>query len=266
MPSAKKKNKLGRLTGKSDKEREALQLKTYLAHLQNNKTLQGIAVSTDSIASPEQRTKIFSLMKILDEEGVLKKVIFYQLQNDRSVDLGKSSFSNPGSTPATQAYSQKAQTALRDLYQIVETFIPEDMELDDSKAITNVPIHTNGSAQMQYCAVVDEGNFVRLGRFHSTCTSAKIHLEAQEAIIMSKLGVISSVKYGCEISVSKFVNCESFHRVCSIRNIVLVTSMYKFTESHPSHSHKQHDSVNAAFKISKHLKRLCKYFLSGRWC
>ena len=83
---------------------------------------------------------------------------------------------------------------------------------------------------------------------------------------MSKLGVISSVKYGCEISVSKFVNCESFHRVCPIRNIVLVTSMYKFTESHPSHSHKQHDSVNAAFKISKHPKRLCKYFLSGRWC
>ena len=119
---------------------------------------------------------------------------------------------------------------------------------------------------MQYCAVVDEGNFVRLGRFYSTCTSAKIHLEAQEAIIMSKLGVISSVKYGCEISVSKFVNCESFHRVCSIRNIVLVISMYKFTESHPSHSHKQHDSVNAAFKISKHLRRLCKYFLSGRWC
>ena len=119
---------------------------------------------------------------------------------------------------------------------------------------------------MQYCAVVDGGNCVRLGRFHSTCTSAKIHLEAQEAIIMSKLGAISSVKYGCEISVSKFVNCESFHRVCSIRNIVLVTSMYKFTESHPSHSHKQHDSVNAAFKISKHLKRLCKYFLSGRWC
>ena len=91
-----------------------------------------------------------------------------------------------------------------------------------------------------------------LGRFHSTCTSAKIHLEAQEVILMSKLGAISSVKYGCEISVSKFVNCESFHRVCSIRNIVLVTSMYKFTESHPSHSHKQHDSVNAAFKISKH--------------
>ena len=129
-----------------------------------------------------------------------------------------------------------------------------------------MPTQATGSAQMQYCAVVDRGNSARLGRFHSTCTSAKIHLEAQEAIIMSKLGVISSVKYGCEISVSKFVNCESFHRVCSIRNIVLVTSMYKFTESHPSHSHKQLDSVNAAFKISKHLKRLCKYFLSGRWC
>ena len=119
---------------------------------------------------------------------------------------------------------------------------------------------------MQYCAVVEKGNFVRLGRLYSTCASAKIHLEAQEAIIMSKLGVISSVKYGCEISVSKFVNCESFHRVCSIRTILLVKSMYEFTKSHPSHSHKQHDSVNAAFKISKHLRRLCKYFLSGRWC
>ena len=135
MPSAKKKNKLGRLTGGSDKEREALQLKTYLAHLQNNKTLQGIAVSTDSIASPEQRTRIFSLMNILNEEGVLQKVIFYQLQNDRSVDLGKSGFSNPGSTSATQAYSQKAKTALHDLYQIVETFIPEDMELDDHDGV-----------------------------------------------------------------------------------------------------------------------------------
>ena len=102
-----------------------------------------------------------------------------------------------------------------------------------------MPTQATGSAQMQYCAVVDGGNFVRLGRFHSTCTSAKIHLEAQEAIIVSKLGVISSVKYGCEISVSKFVNCKSFHRVCSIRNIVLVTSMYKFTESHPSHSHQR---------------------------
>ena len=135
-----------------------------------------------------------------------------------------------------------------------------------AKAITNVPTQATGSAQMQYCAVVDGGNFVRLGRFHSTCTSAKIHLEAQESIIMSKLGAISSVKYGCEISVSKFVNFESFQRICTIRNIVLVTSMYKFTESHPNHSHKQLDSVNAAFKISKHLKRLCKYFLSGRWC
>ena len=134
-------------------------------------------------------------------------------------------------------------------------------------AITNVPTQATGSAQMQYCAVVDGGNFVRLGRFHSTCTSAKIHLEAQEVILMSKLGAISSVKYGCEISVSKFVNCESFfHRVCPIRNIVLVTSMYKFTESHPSHLHKQHDSVDAAFKISKHSKRLCEFFLSGRWC
>ena len=92
------------------------------------------------------------------------------------------------------------------------------------------------------------GNFVRLGRFHSTCTSEKIHLEAQEVILMSKLGAISSVKYGCEISASKFVNCESFHRVCSIRNIELVKSMYKFTESHPSHSHKQLDSVNAALQ------------------
>ena len=109
-------------------------------------------------------------------------------------------------------------------------------KLPISKAITNVPIHTTGSAQMQYCAVVDRGNSARLGRFHSTFTSAKIHLEAQEAIIMSKLSVISSVKYGCEISVSKFVNCESFHRVCSIRNILMVTPMYKFTEPHPSHS------------------------------
>ena len=131
MPSAKKKNKVGRFTGGSDKEREALQLRTYLAHLQNDKALQGIAVSTDSIASPEQRTRIFSLMKILDEEGVLKKVKFYKLQNDRSVDLGKSGFSNPGSTWATQAYSQKAQTALHDLYQIVDPFIPDDLALDD---------------------------------------------------------------------------------------------------------------------------------------
>ena len=86
MPSAKKKNKVGRFTGGSDKEREApLQLRTYHAHLQNNKALQGIAVSTDSIASPEQRTRIFSLMKILDEEGVSLKVKFYKLQNDRTV-------------------------------------------------------------------------------------------------------------------------------------------------------------------------------------
>ena len=145
MPSAKKKNKVGRLTGRSDKEREALQLRTYDAHFQNNKALQGIAVSADSIASPEQRTRIFSLMKILDEEGVLKKVKFFKLQNDRSVDLGKSSFSNPGSTPATQAYSQKAQTALRDLYQIVETFIPEDMELDDHGKSARLRIYLEGS-------------------------------------------------------------------------------------------------------------------------
>ena len=132
MSSAEKKNKLGRLTGLSEHEREALQLRTtYNAHLQSNKTLQGIEVSTDSVASPEQRTRIISLMNILDEEGILKKVPFFELQNDMSVDLGKKSFSNPGSTPATQAYSQKAKTALCELYQIVETFIPEDMELDD---------------------------------------------------------------------------------------------------------------------------------------
>ena len=116
--------------------------------------------------------------------------------------------------------------------------------LSASKAITNVPIHTNGSAQMQYCAVVDEGNFVWFGRSHSTYTSPKIHLESQEAINMSKLGVISSVKYGCEISVSKFVNCKSFHRVCSIRNILLVKSMYEFTKSQPSHSHKPQHTVS----------------------
>ena len=147
MPSAKKKNKLGRFTGGSDKEREALQLssRTYLAHLQNNKALQGIAVSTDSIASPEQRTRIFSLMKILDEEGVLKKVKFYKLQNDRSVDLGKSGFSNPGSTSATEAYSQKAQTALHDLYQIVETFIPEDMGLGDYGKCARPRLYLGGS-------------------------------------------------------------------------------------------------------------------------
>ena len=84
-------------------------------------------------------------MDFLDEEGVLQKVKFYKLQNDRSVDLGKSSFSNPGSTPATQAYRQKAQTALRDLYQIVETFIPEDMELDDYGHSARLRIYLEGS-------------------------------------------------------------------------------------------------------------------------
>ena len=79
MSSAEKKNKLGRLTGGSAHEREALQLRTYNAHLQSNKTLQGIAVSTDSVASSEQRTRIISLMNILDEEGILKKVIYYKL-------------------------------------------------------------------------------------------------------------------------------------------------------------------------------------------
>ena len=63
---------------------------------------------------------------------------------------------------------------------------------------------------MQYCAVVDGGNFVRLGRFHSTCASAKIHLEAHEAIIVSKLGAISSINYGCEITVSKSVNYKCY--------------------------------------------------------
>ena len=101
-------------------------LDTYNEHLQSNKTLQGIVVSTDSVASPEQRTRIISLMDTLNEEGILKKVIFYKLQNDRSVDLGKQSFSNPGSTPATQAYSQKAKKALRDLHQIVETFTSQN--------------------------------------------------------------------------------------------------------------------------------------------
>ena len=115
MSSGEKKNKVGRLTGGSEHEREALQLRTYNAHLQSNKTLQGIAVSTDSVASPEQRTRIISLMNTLNEQKILKKVVFYQLQNDRSVDLGKQSFSNPGSTPTTRAYSQKAQTALREL-------------------------------------------------------------------------------------------------------------------------------------------------------
>ena len=72
MSSAEKKNKLGRLTGGSAHEREALQLRTYHEHLQNNKTLQGIAVSTDSVASPEQRTRIISRMNTLNEEGVLR--------------------------------------------------------------------------------------------------------------------------------------------------------------------------------------------------
>ena len=101
MSSGEKKNKVGRLTGGTKHEREALQLRTYNEHLQSNKTLQGIAVSTDSVASPEQRTRIISRMNTLNEEGVLKKVMFYKLQNERSVDLGKKSFSNPGSTPTT---------------------------------------------------------------------------------------------------------------------------------------------------------------------
>ena len=88
-----------------------------------------------------------------------------------------------------------------------------------------MPIQINEYAQMKYCAVVDEGNFVRLGRFHSTCTSAKIHLEAQEAIIMSKLGVISSINYGCEITVSKSVNYKSVNRLCSSGNISLVKTL-----------------------------------------
>ena len=83
MSSGEKKNKVGRLTGGTEHEREALQLRTYNEHLQNNKTLQGIAVSTDSVASPEQRTRIISRMNTLNEEGVLKKVIYYNLQNDR---------------------------------------------------------------------------------------------------------------------------------------------------------------------------------------
>ena len=104
--NSEKKNKLGRLTGGevNMKGRHSAQLRTYNEHLQSNKTLQGIAVSTDSVASAEQRTGIISLTDTLNEEGVLKKVIYYQLQNDRSVDLGKQSFSNPGSTPATQAF------------------------------------------------------------------------------------------------------------------------------------------------------------------
>ena len=73
-----------------------------------------------------------------------------------------------------------------------------------------MPIHANGSAQMQYCAVVDGGNFVRLGRFHSTCTSAKIHLEAQQSIISTKLSAMSSVNYVYEITVSIFVKIQLF--------------------------------------------------------
>ena len=76
-----------------------------------------------------------------------------------------------------------------------------------------------------YCAVVDEGNFVRLGRFNGTCTSAKTHLEAQEAIIVSKLGAISSINYGCEITVSKSVNYKSVNRLCSSGNISLVKTL-----------------------------------------
>ena len=69
MSSAEKKNKVGHLTGGSEHEREALQLlRTYNGHLQSNKTLQGIVVSTDSVASPEQRTRIIRLMNTLDEE------------------------------------------------------------------------------------------------------------------------------------------------------------------------------------------------------
>ena len=74
MSSGEKKNKVGRLTGGTEHEREALQLRTYNAYLQSNKTLQGIAVSTDSVASPEQRTRIIRLMNTLDEEGVVEGV------------------------------------------------------------------------------------------------------------------------------------------------------------------------------------------------
>ena len=79
-----------------------------------------------------------------------------------------------------------------------------------AKAITNVPIHTNGSAQMQHCAVVDRGNSARLGRFHNTCTSAKTHLEAQQPIISTKLSAMSSVNYVYEITVSIFVKIQLF--------------------------------------------------------
>ena len=79
-----------------------------------------------------------------------------------------------------------------------------------TKAITNVPIHTTGSAQMKYRAVVDRGNSARLGRFHSTCTSAKTHLEAQQPIISTKLSAMSSVNYVYEITVSIFVKIQLF--------------------------------------------------------
>ena len=79
-----------------------------------------------------------------------------------------------------------------------------------TKAITNVPTQATGSGQMQYCAVVDGGNFVRLGRFHSTCTSAKVHLEAQQPIISSKLSAMSNVNYVYEITVSIFVKIQLF--------------------------------------------------------
>ena len=74
----------------------------------------------------------------------------------------------------------------------------------------NVPIHTTGSAQMQYRAVVDRGNSARLGRFNGTCTSAKIHLEAQQSIISTKLSAMSSVNYVYEITVSIFVKIQLF--------------------------------------------------------
>ena len=77
----------------------------------------------------------------------------------------------------------------------------------------NVPIHTTGSAQMQYCAVVDEGNSTRLGRCHSTCTSAKIHLEAQQSIISTKLSAMSSVNFVYEITVSIFVKIQLFSSI-----------------------------------------------------
>ena len=82
--------------------------------------------------------------------------------------------------------------------------------MNPAKAITNVPIHTTGSAQMQYRAVVDRGNSARFGRFHSTCTSEKIHLEAQEPIISSKLSAMSNVNYVYEITVSIFVKIQPF--------------------------------------------------------